>query len=159
MGQAYTPGLKVTTDTLLKRRVLPLRGEVMVQANTTVKAQDVVARAELPGDIMPINMANRLSVPPGDVRSLLQVEQGMQITKGDVLAETKGILFDEVESAQRPLCRGEHFGHHRPVDFAGPSTPWKSWPTCRAKPGSARWRRGGHRESGGFDPRHLWDRW
>ena len=27
MGQAYTPGLKVTTDTLLKqRRVLPLRG-------------------------------------------------------------------------------------------------------------------------------------
>ena len=35
MGQAYTPGLKVTTDTLLKqRRVLPLRGEVMVQANT-----------------------------------------------------------------------------------------------------------------------------
>ena len=68
MGQAYTPGLKVTTDTLLKqRRVLPLRGEVMVQANTTVGAQDVVARAELPGDIMPINMANRLSVPPGDV--------------------------------------------------------------------------------------------
>ena len=57
MGQAYTPGLKVTTDTLLKqRRVLPLRGEVMVQANTTVGAQDVVARAELPGDIMPINM-------------------------------------------------------------------------------------------------------
>ena len=93
MGPAYTPGLKVTTDTLLKqRRVLPLRGEVMVQANTTVGAQDVVARAELPGDIMPINMANRLSVPPGDVRSLLQVEQGMQISKGDVLAETKGIF-------------------------------------------------------------------
>ena len=64
----------------------------MVQANTTVGVQDVVARAELPGDIMPINMANRLSVPPGDVRSLLQVEQGMQITKGDVLAETNGFF-------------------------------------------------------------------
>ena len=126
MGQAYTPGLKVTTDTLLKqRRVLPLRGEVMVQANTTVGAQDVVARAELPGDIMPINMANRLSVPPGDVRSLLQVEQGMQITKGDVLAETKGIF-----GLMKSKVLSDHSGVVESISdttgqliLRGPSTP------------------------------------
>ena len=126
MGQAYTPGLKVTTDTLLKqRRVLPLRGEVMVQANTTVGAQDVVARAELPGDIMPINMANRLSVPPGDVRSLLQVEKGMQITKGDVLAETKGIF-----GLMKSKVLSDHSGVVESISdttgqliLRGPSTP------------------------------------
>ena len=104
---------------------------------------------------MPINMANRLSVPPGDVRSLLQVEQGMQITKGDVLA--KGIFGLMVESAQRPLgCRGgisdttgQLIAGLTPVEVLA-YLPGKSWKYSM---------KGWSSRTGGFDPRHLWDRW
>lgn len=68
MGHAYTPGLKVTEKVLLtKRRILPLKGEVLVRVGDKVKPDTVVAQTYLPGAVEPVNVANILGVPPEDV--------------------------------------------------------------------------------------------
>ncbi len=93
MGQAYTPGLKVTNRmTLRVQRVLPIKGEVLVQNGETVGAEQVVAQTFMPGDITPLNMANLLSMPPGDVAECMLKEQGDRIEVGEPLAQTKGIF-------------------------------------------------------------------
>ncbi|MEO0606270.1 MAG: hypothetical protein AAF211_32880 [Myxococcota bacterium] len=61
----FTPGLKVSPQTVVvKERQLPLEGTVLVEVGQTVKADDIVARTELPGKIFPINVANLLGVDP-----------------------------------------------------------------------------------------------
>jgi len=45
MAHAYTPGLKVTENFLLrKRRILPLQGDVVVKVGQHVGPDDVVAK-------------------------------------------------------------------------------------------------------------------
>ena len=54
---AYTPGLRVTAyTTLRKERRLPLAGEVRVTQGQSVKAEEVVAAAELPGNVTSVNV-------------------------------------------------------------------------------------------------------
>ena len=93
MAHAYTPGLQVAQRTRYRaRRVLPISGDVLVEAGQNVQAQDIVARAELPGDVFPVNLANLLSVPPGDVPACLLKREGDQIELDEVIARTKGIF-------------------------------------------------------------------
>ena len=93
MAQAYTPGLKVTDRlTHRVRRVLPIQGDVLVKVGDTVTADQVVARTHMPGDIFPLNMANLLSVPPGDVKDCMTKKAGDIIAVGDPIAETKGMF-------------------------------------------------------------------
>lgn len=93
MAQAYTPGLKVTPHLRHRaRRILPIAGEVLVQNGQQVQASDVVARTALPGDVTPINLANVLSLPPGDVLDCLLVKTGDHIEVGQPLARTKGFF-------------------------------------------------------------------
>jgi hypothetical protein len=46
----------------------------------------------MPGDATPINLANALSVPPGDVPGCLLKREGERIEVGEVLARTKGMF-------------------------------------------------------------------
>jgi hypothetical protein len=93
MSQAYTPGLQVSERTLYRaRRVLPIAGEVLVREGQEVSAQDVVARTELPGDVVPINLANQLGLPPGEVPGCMLKKEGDQVAAGETLARTKGIF-------------------------------------------------------------------
>jgi len=72
MAHAYTPGLKVTRKTILrKERRLPLPGEVVVKVGDKVSAETVVARTELPGNVQPINVAGLLSIPPQEINSVM----------------------------------------------------------------------------------------
>jgi len=93
MGHAYTPGLKVTPKILLKKkRILPLKGDVVVEIGQRVTADDVVARTELPGKVIPVNAANILGVQPVDLPEHITVETGTKLKKGDVYATAK-VLF------------------------------------------------------------------
>ncbi len=93
MAHAYTPGLKVTDSTTIRReRRLPLKGEVVVSMGDEVTADTVVARTELPGDVQPLNLAGLLSVTPQDLEGYLIKKQGDKINKDEVIAETKGIF-------------------------------------------------------------------
>lgn len=93
MAHAYTPGLKVTEYTVIrKERRLPIEGEVLVENNAAVTADDVIARAELPGDVATINMVNRLGVQAGDVRRLMLKKEGDAVAAGEIIAETRPLI-------------------------------------------------------------------
>ena len=93
MAHAYTPGLKVSRLTWIrKERRLPLKGTVLVEKGARVKAEDVVARTELPGNVVPINVAGMLSVPPEDLKHLMLKKEGDAVKKGEPIAMSKGFF-------------------------------------------------------------------
>lgn len=93
MASAYTPGLKVVGRTRHRvRRVLPIAGKVLVRHGERVEATQVIARADMPGDVVPLNVANLLSVQPGDVPGLMLKGVGAPVAKDEVIARTKGIF-------------------------------------------------------------------
>jgi hypothetical protein len=86
MAHAYTPGLRVTDQAVLRRqRRLPILGEVLVKAGAEVKPYTVVARTSLPGDPQTVNAANALSLLPNEVRGAMKFQEGDTVTKGDLL--------------------------------------------------------------------------
>ncbi len=93
MAKAYTPGLKVTPRIRHKvRRVLPIPGDVLVNAGARVGARDIVAQTFMPGDITPVNMANLLGCSPGDVPGCMLKGEGAKIEPGEVIARSKGMF-------------------------------------------------------------------
>jgi hypothetical protein len=93
MSQPYTPGLNVTERVLLRRRrTLPIPGRVLVRAGDKVTSRDVIAQTDLPGPITPVNVANLLSVPPGELPAAMLVKTGDTVAAGQVLARSKGIF-------------------------------------------------------------------
>lgn len=93
MAHAYTPGLKVTEKLLVrKNRILPLKGEVIVKVGDTVKPDDVVARTHLPGNVEPLNVANKLGIPPEDMSEVMLKKEGDKIAKGEPIALKKGFI-------------------------------------------------------------------
>ncbi len=102
VGAAYTPGLKVTPRTLVRKaRRLPLAGEVVVKVGDLVEADQVVARTDLPGKVFPTNIANQLSILPDEVAAAMRKQTGDAVKKGEVLAETRsffGLFHSDVRS-------------------------------------------------------------
>ena len=90
MGHAYTPGLKVTDRILVtKKRILPLKGEVLVKVGDKVGSETVVARTHLPGAVEPVNVANILGVPPEDVIHYMLKKEDEKVKEGEVIAKSK----------------------------------------------------------------------
>jgi hypothetical protein len=93
MAKAYTPGLKVSERiTHRARRLLPIPGVVKISEGDTVTAEDVIAETFMDGDIMPMNVANRLSCMPADVPGLMLKGVGEAVTKGETIAKSTGIF-------------------------------------------------------------------
>lgn len=93
MAHAYTPGLKVSERTVLKKsRILPLQGEVLVSVDDAVTPETVVAKTMLPGDVTPVNVANALGVEPGEVSACMKKKEGEACKKEDLLAESKSFF-------------------------------------------------------------------
>jgi hypothetical protein len=104
VAHAYTPGLRVTGHTVIrKERRLPLQGEVLVEKGAEVKAEDVVARTALPGNVHTVNVANMLSLPPEDVHTCMVKQEGDHVTEGDILAEAKSFFGLFKSSAKAPI--------------------------------------------------------
>ena len=102
MGHAYTPGLKVTEKILVtKKRILPLKGEVVVKVGDKVTPDTVVARTNLPGNVEPINVANILGLPPEDVPEHMLRKEGERVKENEVIAKSKsffGLFSSECRS-------------------------------------------------------------
>lgn len=93
MGTAYTPGLKVSPGTIVrKQRRLPLKGKVLVGVGDQVKADTVVARTDIPGIIQTVKVAEILGLEPAEAIAALQVKEGDEVAVGQVLAETKSFF-------------------------------------------------------------------
>ncbi|HWO57911.1 MAG TPA: hypothetical protein VNN55_10140 [bacterium] len=102
MAHAYTPGLKVTDEIrVVKERILPLKGEVLVKKGDKVEPDTVVAQTHLPGPVEPVNVANLLGVPPEDVPECMLRKEGEPVTAGEVIARSSsffGLFKSEVKS-------------------------------------------------------------
>jgi len=93
MAHAYTPGLKVTDQHLVqKRRILPLKGDVVVKVGDKVEPDDVVARTHLPGNVVPLNVANKLGITPEDIELVMQKKIGEAIKQGESIAVKKSFI-------------------------------------------------------------------
>ena len=93
MAHSYTPGLTVTEQTTVRRRrMLSLSGTVLVAAGETVRANQAVARAELPGKVYPLNLANQLGVAPDEINEYLIKKTGDPVHKNEILAENKPLI-------------------------------------------------------------------
>ncbi len=93
MPTAYTPGLRVTDNIIIRKvRRLPLKGEVMVRAGQRVGADDVVARAMLPGNLQAVRAAEQLGVSADELQHLLKKHEGESVEAGELLAETRGFF-------------------------------------------------------------------
>ena len=104
MAHAYTPGLKVTERMIIeKERRLPLEGEVLVEAGARVKAEDVVAKADLPGNVQLLNVANLLSVPPNEIAEHMLKPVGEPVSKDEIIATTKGLFGLFKSQARSPI--------------------------------------------------------
>ncbi len=102
MGHAYTPGLKVTERILVtKKRILPLKGDVLAKVGDRVTPDTVVARTLLPGNVEPINVANILGIPPEDIMHHMLRKEGELVKQGEVIAKSKsffGLFTSECKS-------------------------------------------------------------
>ena len=99
MAHAYTPGLRVSELTILrKERTLPLKGEVVVKQGDSLRADQVVARTELPGNVHSVNVANILSVLPEEVPSKMEKKEGDPVQVNEILARSSSLfgLFKSV---------------------------------------------------------------
>ncbi|MDF0666742.1 MAG: hypothetical protein P0119_11820 [Nitrospira sp.] len=93
MAHSYTPGLTVTDQTVVhRRRMLPLPGKILVHVGDRVRSEQEVARAELPGKVFPVNLANQLSVAPGEIREYLTKKEGDVVERDEILAENKPLI-------------------------------------------------------------------
>ncbi len=93
MAHAYTPGLKVTARSVVrKERRLPLKGKVVVKAGDEVSANTIVATTSLPGAVEPLNLAGKLGIPPSDMHEYLTKKVGDSLEKDEIIAQTKGIF-------------------------------------------------------------------
>lgn len=93
MAHAYTPGLTVTERTTVrKKRLLPIPGTVLCKVGDRIKPETVIARAELPGTVHVVNVANLLGVGPDEVKDYLIKKPGDAIQKDEILAENKPFI-------------------------------------------------------------------
>lgn len=93
MGTAYTPGLTVSEDTLVRRtRRLPLKGEVLVRVGDVLAPETVVARALLPGVMRTVKVAEILGLEPHEVPPALRIRERDTVKAGQVIGETRSFF-------------------------------------------------------------------
>ncbi|MDQ3023215.1 MAG: hypothetical protein M3R04_02335 [bacterium] len=90
MAHAYVPGLRVSDFTTLRReRILPLKGDVVVELGQQVSAETIVARTELPGPVKTLNVVNQLGIDAGQLENFMKKKVGESFAAGEILAESK----------------------------------------------------------------------
>jgi hypothetical protein len=93
MAHAYTPGLRVTRQAeILKERILPLKGNVVVKVGDKVKADTIIAKADLPGDVTIVNVMGLLGIEPDEVAEHMIRKPGETIAKDEIIAEARPLL-------------------------------------------------------------------
>ncbi len=104
MATAYTPGLTVTAQTIIRKtRRLPLKGQVLTTKGATVKPATVVARAELPGPVTTVRAAEKMGMEPPEIMALLKKGVGDTVTQGEILAEHKALWGLFKSSVEAPV--------------------------------------------------------
>ena len=90
MSKSYTPGLKVLKNTtLIKERLLPLKGEVHVDEEDVVESNTIVASTAIPGNVQMVNVAKELNIDANQILDCMLVKENDYVTKGQIIAQNK----------------------------------------------------------------------
>ncbi|HEY3316263.1 MAG TPA: hypothetical protein VGL40_13425 [Bacillota bacterium] len=104
MAHAYTPGLKVTEQTVVQKvRRLPLLGEVLVKVGDLVEPEDVVAKTDLPGNPVSVNVAHDLAIEPEDVPARMLKKVGDKLQRGEVIAKSASFFGLSKRELKSPI--------------------------------------------------------
>lgn len=91
--------------TIRRERLLPVRGQVLVQPGDIVGPQDVVARGQIPGEIRMVDASRCLKLRRDRVEKLVRVAEGDTVQTDDLLAARWGLL------GRFRRCRSPLSGH------------------------------------------------
>ena len=69
-----------------------MKGEILKSVGDRVKADDIVAKTELPGNVSMVKVANLLNIAPSDIKDVLLFGEGDNIKEKERIAETAGIF-------------------------------------------------------------------
>ena len=69
-----------------------MKGNVHLKIGDIVKSDEIVASTELPGNVQMLNVANKLNIEPENVPECMLAELDESISKGQIIAESKGIF-------------------------------------------------------------------
>jgi hypothetical protein len=78
--------------TLRRERMLPIPGEVLIQAGQHVEAADVVAQVYLPEAHRLLDVARLLGVPKEKAADLMTKQEGELVAKGEAIAQRKTLF-------------------------------------------------------------------
>ncbi|MBF0314671.1 MAG: hypothetical protein HQK50_09150 [Oligoflexia bacterium] len=93
MAHAYTPGLRVAKKTIIrKKRILPLKGDVVKKVGDRVLRDEIVAKTDLPGEVHTVNIVNRLGIMPDEINNYMLKKVGDTIAKDEIIAESKSFI-------------------------------------------------------------------
>ncbi|HAL15590.1 MAG TPA: hypothetical protein DCP32_02200 [Anaerolineaceae bacterium] len=106
-----TPVTHLLPLTHLRRdRMLPIRGRVLFNVGDEVKATDIVAEADQHGDHLILDVRRALSLRnPEEANKRMRYKVGEKVEKGDILAQTGGII----PRVLRAQANGKVIGIHR----------------------------------------------
>lgn len=75
-----------------RRRFLPVPGEVLVRAGQDVRADDIVAKANVHAEHISLDLSRGLGVPKGKVTDYLKRAIGENISEGGIIASKPGVV-------------------------------------------------------------------
>lgn len=78
--------------TIERRRFLPAEGEVLVRAGQEVRADEVIARANLYAEHISLDLARGLGVPKSKVTDYLKRSIGEDVPSGGIIASKAGLV-------------------------------------------------------------------
>ncbi|MBP97749.1 hypothetical protein CMK18_17490 [Candidatus Poribacteria bacterium] len=130
MAHAYTPGLKISAQTIVRsERRLPLMGDVLVEVGNKVSAEDIVAQTDLPGNVQMIHAANLMGTSPSSVGRFMLKKVGDPVEQEEIIAQSNG-LFGLFKSEVKSPISGtiENISDVTgQVVIREPSTPVQTW--------------------------------
>ena len=130
MAHAYTPGLKISAQTIVRsERRLPLMGDVLVEVGNQVSAEDIVAQTDLPGNVQMIHAANLMGTSPSSVGRFMLKKVGDPVEQEEIIAQSNG-LFGLFKSEVKSPISGtiENISDVTgQVVIREPSTPVQTW--------------------------------
>lgn len=104
--------VQIAKDIEIRRiRRLPVSGRVLVKNGEPVHPQDVIAEALIPGNVLMLDIARGLGLPPEEVKTCLMREAGEELKEGDVIAQCEGafprLVRAPVEGVLLDIHKGE----------------------------------------------------
>ena len=78
--------------TVIKERILPLKGMVHVKSKDKVDSDTIIASTNIPGNVHMVNLVNELNIDAEQAESCMLFKVGEPVKKEQILAQNKGLF-------------------------------------------------------------------